>query len=89
MKKHEESQPPQIGPYVFPIILGVMGLWCLYDGWFSTDPDMQEHLTFNRVLSVILLCWSAYDFIKTYRSEKIQQAKCGSEDKQVSYDNQP
>lgn len=65
----ERSAPPEIGPYVFPVILAVMGLWCLYDGWFSNDPDMQEHLLFNRVGSVVLLGWAIIDVVRMKRSD--------------------
>jgi hypothetical protein len=47
-----------------------MGLWCLYDGWLSTDPEMQEYLLFNRIGSVVLLLWAAVDFCRTRKLEK-------------------
>jgi hypothetical protein len=68
MSKSTQKQPPEISPYLLPIILAAMGLWCLYDGWFSANPDMQEHLMFNRVLSVILLSWAVFDFYKIRRA---------------------
>lgn len=64
------SAPPEIGPYVFPIILAALGLWCFYDGWITTDPEMLEHKLFNQVCSVILLSWAVIDFIRTRRAEK-------------------
>lgn len=67
----EPTKPPEIGPYVFPTILALMGMWCLYDGFFSTNPEMQEHLLFNRVLGGILLPWALIDFYRTFRSEKV------------------
>lgn len=63
------APPPQIGPYVFPTLLGAFGLWCFYDGWFSTDPKIQDYLLFNRIGSVVLLLWAIVDFIRTRRSE--------------------
>lgn len=65
-----KSAPPEISPYLFPVILAGMGIWFFYDGWLSTAPDMQEHLTFNRVGSVILLPWAIIDFYRTWRAEK-------------------
>ncbi len=53
-----------MNPYIFTILLAGFGLWCLWDGWITTDPEMLEHATFNRVLSVILLVWAVYDFFK-------------------------
>lgn len=61
---------PQISPYFFPVVLACFGLWCLYDGWFTTDPEMQKYLLFNRVASVILLAWAAIDFVRTRKREK-------------------
>lgn len=73
-EKKEKPAPPEFGPYFFPAVLAIMGLWCLYDGWFSTDPDMQEHLTFNRIGSVVLLAWAAIDFVRTRRAEKDEKS---------------
>lgn len=66
----KKPAPPQISPYLFPFMLFCFGLWFFYDGWISTDPDMQEHLMFNRVGSVILLGWAVIDFFRTHRIEK-------------------
>ncbi len=74
MAKEQPPAPPQISPYVFPFLLAGMGLWCLYDGWISTDPGMQEYLMFNRIGSVVLLLWSAADFWRTRKFEKQEQA---------------
>lgn len=68
-------KPPEIGPFVFPAILAFFGLWCLYDGWLSTDPNMQEHLLFNRIAGGILLPWAVIDFIRTRKREKIAAEK--------------
>ena len=61
--------PPEISPYLFPAALAIMGIWFFYDGWLSADPEMQEHLMFNRVGSVILLPWAIIDFFRTRRAE--------------------
>jgi hypothetical protein len=64
--KKNDKGPPKISmnPYIFTALLFLFGVWCLYDGWFTSDPDMHEHRLFNQVLSVILLPWSVYDFFK-------------------------
>ena len=69
----EKIPPPEIGPYVFPTLLAAFGLWCLYDGWVTSDPKMQEYLLFNRIGSVILLPWAAIDFIRTWRINKAEE----------------
>lgn len=67
--------PPEISPYLFPVALALMGAWFSYDGWFSAEPDMQEHLIFNRVGSAILLPWAVVDFFRTWRAENEYKRK--------------
>jgi hypothetical protein len=64
--------PPEIGPFVFPALLALFGLWCFYDGWLSSDPEMQGHLLINRIGSLILLPWALIDFIRTRRRQKAE-----------------
>jgi hypothetical protein len=70
MTKKQDSGPPAIkmNPYIFTLLLFFFGAWCFYDGWLTTDPEMQEHQLFNRVLSFVLLPWSIYDFFKVKRA---------------------
>ena len=70
----KQIQPPEIGPFVFPTLLAIFGLWFLYDGWLTSNPDMQDHLLFNRVGSLILLPWAIIDFIRTWKSEKADRS---------------
>lgn len=65
-----KAKPPEISPYIFPAILAFFGIWCLYDGWITTDPAMQEHLLFNRVASALLLPWALIDFLRTRKREQ-------------------
>jgi len=59
-----------MNPYVFTVLLIGFGLWCFWDGFLTTDPEMVEHATFNRVLSIILLSWGVYDFFKIRKRQK-------------------
>ena len=68
--KKEKIPPPEIGPFVFPSLLMIFGLWCFYDGWLTSNPDMQDHLLLNRVGSIILLPWAVIDFIRTWKIKK-------------------
>ncbi len=70
----KQAAPPEISPYLFPIILAFMGLWCFYDGWLTTDPEMLEHSTFNRVTSGILIPWAIIDFIRTRKADLREKA---------------
>lgn len=69
-EERRRPAPPEISPYVLTVLLAGFGLWCLYDGWLNADPKMQEHLLFNRILSVILLPWAAIDFVRMRRRDK-------------------
>ena len=73
MSDKKQSSPPQISPYVFPALLAGFGLWCLYDGFFTTDPGMQEHLLFNRIAAGILLPWAVFDFLRTRKREQAER----------------
>jgi hypothetical protein len=64
------SKPPEISPYVVSALLAGFGLWCFYDGWISSDPKMQEHLTFNRIASAVLIPWAVWDFFRERRRER-------------------
>jgi len=66
----EKIAPPEIGPYVFPTLLLIFGLWCFYDGWLTSDPAMKDHLLLNRIGSIILLPWAIIDFIRTRKINK-------------------
>ena len=66
----DKIPPPEIGPFVFPTLLAIFGLWCFYDGWLTSNPGMQEHLLLNRIGSLVLLPWAIIDFIRTWRNQK-------------------
>lgn len=84
----KKKQPPEISPYLFPLILAVLGIWCTYDGWLTSDPEMLEHQTFNRVTGAILVVWSTIDFIRTRRIEKSYSEKEAREEATIRNDSQ-
>lgn len=69
-QEKNKTAVPQMSPYIFTILLIGFGLWCFWDGWLTTDPEMLKHATFNRVLSIILLSWGVYDFYKLRKKHK-------------------
>ena len=78
----KKPAPPQVSPYLFPILLIGFGLWCGYDGWLTTNAEMLEHRTFNRVAAGVLLLWGAVDLYRTHKREKAEkeaEAKSPSE----------
>jgi hypothetical protein len=70
-----QQQPPAFGPYFISSALLALGLWCVYDGWFTTDPEMFRHMNMNRVAAMILLPFAIYDLIHTRKFEKKRKAK--------------
>ncbi len=83
-------KPPEISPYVFPVLLAGFGLWCFYDGWLTTNVEMLEHQLFNRVVSGILLPWAGYDFLKVRKYERrAKRRKVSTEDEDSISDDNP
>jgi hypothetical protein len=74
----QQSQRPEISPYVFPVLLAAFGLWCFYDGWLSSNPAMAEHALFNRITSALLLPWALWDYSRVRRRERAAKAKARS-----------
>ncbi|HKJ97631.1 MAG: hypothetical protein R6V15_00150 [Desulfotignum sp.] len=69
-KENNSPHPPRMSPYVFTLLLLGFGLWCFWDGWLTSDPDMAEHALFNQVLSLILIPWAVWDFFKVRKRAK-------------------
>ena len=69
-KKEKAGKPPRMNPYIFTILLLGFGLWCFWDGWLTTDPEMAEHALFNQVLACVLIPWGIWDFINLRRQQK-------------------
>ena len=88
LKKPDKTvKPPEISPYLFPILLAAFGLWCFYDGWLTSDPDMLKHALFNKVISGILLSWAIYDFYKVRKHESIQKNEETNKDRHDAGDS--
>jgi len=74
-KKVSPPRPPQMSPYVFTILLMGFGLWCFWDGWLTSDPDMAKHALFNQVLSAVLIPWAIWDFFKVRKRYGVKKNK--------------
>lgn len=74
-KPQQQQQPPTLGPYFLSVFLFGLGLWCVYDGWFTTDPEMFRHMDFNRIMAIIFIPIAIFDFIRTRRIEMARKAK--------------
>ena len=73
--KKSKTTLPEISPYVFTALLAFFGIWCFYDGWLTSELEMQKHLLFNRVCSSILIPWAAIDFFKVKKKYKKRKKK--------------
>ena len=49
---------PLYHPLFLPVLMVGFMLWFFWDGFITTDPDMLEHETFNRVLFGVTLLFS-------------------------------
>lgn len=74
--KKPVRKPPEIGPYVVTWLLAGFGLWCLYDGFITTRPEMQEHVWFNRITGLLLAGAAVVDFFRMRK--KLAAKKAGN-----------
>lgn len=63
------------------LILGVLFVWFAYDGWINQDPEMLEHVGFNRIGAMILgigLVYSLVMFISAALAVQREQSQSSS-----------
>jgi hypothetical protein len=72
-------KPPEIGPYVVTWLLAGFGIWCLYDGFITTNPDMQEHVWFNRIMGLLLSGAAVVDYYRTRKKLAAKKALVASD----------
>jgi hypothetical protein len=41
-------------PLFLPVLLVAFTLWFGFDAFLTTDPEMQEHQTFNRIMYLVM-----------------------------------
>jgi hypothetical protein len=63
----DEASSPFDHPAFLPVLLWGLAVWFGYDGWINQDPDMLEHLTFNRWGFGILVVLGVYFTIQSIR----------------------
>jgi len=68
----EDEEDDDVGspfdhPAFLPVLLWALSLWFGYDGWLNDDPDMQEHLTFNRYGFAVLIVLATYFTVQGVR----------------------
>ena len=65
--EEEEASSPFDHPAFLPVLLWGLAVWFGYDGWINQDPDMLEHLTFNRWGFGVLVVLGIYFTIQALR----------------------
>ena len=65
-------------PLFLPILLVAFTLWFGYDGFVTTDPEMLEHRTFNRIMYLVMqpICFRAIprgiaEFLEDQEAERL------------------
>ena len=63
----EEASSPFDHPAFLPVLLWGLAVWFGYDGWINQDPEMLEHVAFNRWGFGILVVLGIYFTIQSLR----------------------
>ena len=71
----EEAASPFDHPAFLPVLLWGLAVWFGYDGWINQDPDMLEHLTFNRWGFGVLVVLGIYFTIQSIREVRARDDK--------------
>ncbi len=59
-------------PAFLPVLLWALALWFGYDGWINQDPEMLEHVTFNRVGFAVLVALGSWFTFQALRDKRRQ-----------------
>jgi hypothetical protein len=54
-------------PAFLPVLLWALSIWFGYDGWLNQDPEMLEHVTFNRYGFGVLVALGLYFTIQAVK----------------------
>lgn len=68
----DDVSSPFDHPAFLPVLLWALAVWFGYDGFFNQDPDMLEHVTFNRggfAILVVLGGWFTFQAVKELRAK--------------------
>jgi hypothetical protein len=69
----DEASSPFDHPAFLPVLLWGLAVWFGYDGWINQDPDMLEHVAFNRWGFGILVALGLYFTIQTLRDTRARK----------------
>jgi hypothetical protein len=74
----DEAASPFDHPAFLPVLLWGLALWFGYDGWINQDPDMLEHVAFNRWGFGILVALGAYFTVQSLREARARKSEGSS-----------
>ncbi len=63
----DDVESPFDHPAFLPVILWGLSVWFGYDGWINQDPDMLEHVAFNRWGFGILVVAATYFTVRAVK----------------------
>jgi hypothetical protein len=63
----DDPGTPLDHPFLVPALLLAGCLWFGYDGWWNDDPEMLEHVTFNRVGAAVLAAAALWTGLRGWR----------------------
>ena len=66
----EEASSPFDHPAFLPVLLWGLAVWFGYDGWINKDPEMLQHVAFNRWGFGILVVIGVYFTIQSLREAR-------------------
>ena len=69
----DDAASPFDHPAFLPVLLWGLALWCGYDGWINQDPEMLEHVAFNRWGFGILVVLGLYFTIQSLRDARTRR----------------
>jgi hypothetical protein len=69
----DDGGSPFDHPAFLPAVLWPMAIWFGYDGWINQDPDMLEHLTFNRWGFGVLVILGIYFTVQAVREKRAER----------------
>jgi hypothetical protein len=69
----EEASSPFDHPAFLPVLLWGLSIWFGYDGWINKDPEMLEHVAFNRYGFGILVVLGIYFTFQSLREARARR----------------
>jgi hypothetical protein len=71
----DEASSPFDHPAFLPVLLWGLAAWFGYDGWINQDPDMLEHVAFNRWGFGILVALGLYFTFQSVRDARARNSE--------------